>query len=277
MIDEEEIKKICKDIEREEGVKIIFCVESGSRAWRMDSVNSDYDVRYVFVRPLKEYVQINKPGEVLARHYNKELERVGAEGCFIDVCGFDIFKYTKMLSASNPTTLEWLQSDIQYYGEKPQVFVDFALKQYKPISVYHHYKSMCRQNYLKYLQTNSDVTYKKYLYALRGLLNAKWIVLFKTLPPISFQEALREFRAEYFRLTDGERAAFKYPPIGVLDRAESIIKLKKKGKEKGIVERIPQIDEYVESCLKDDSEAPTKKTRGLYTPLNEELQRILGL
>ena len=38
-------------IERDEDVRILFAVESGSRAWRFPSRDSDYDVRFVYVRP----------------------------------------------------------------------------------------------------------------------------------------------------------------------------------------------------------------------------------
>ncbi len=66
------IKEICKNIEKEKNIKILFAVENGSRAWRMDSKDSDYDVRFVFVRPLNEYIQINKPGEVIDATFDKE-------------------------------------------------------------------------------------------------------------------------------------------------------------------------------------------------------------
>jgi uncharacterized protein len=34
-------------IEREEAVRILFAVESGSRAWGFPSSDSDYDVRFL--------------------------------------------------------------------------------------------------------------------------------------------------------------------------------------------------------------------------------------
>ena len=37
------------EIENEHNVKILFAVESGSRVWGMDSPDSDYDIRGVFV------------------------------------------------------------------------------------------------------------------------------------------------------------------------------------------------------------------------------------
>ena len=41
-------------IEKRENVKILHAVESGSRAWGFESPDSDYDVRFIYVRP-KEF------------------------------------------------------------------------------------------------------------------------------------------------------------------------------------------------------------------------------
>ena len=35
-------------IKRREGVRILFAIESGSRAWGFPSPDSDYDVRFVY-------------------------------------------------------------------------------------------------------------------------------------------------------------------------------------------------------------------------------------
>ena len=188
----EKIQKLLKQIEKENNIKIIFAVENGSRAWRMESKNSDYDIRFVFSRPIKEYIQINKSAEVIQVSFNENLEKVPAEGALIDISGFDIIKFAKMLSNSNPTTIEWLISDIVYCGEQNKVFKEFAAKNFSKISLYHHYKSLCRNNYLKYLKSGSEITYKRYLYAFRGLVNAKWVAHKKTIPPISFLQTVKE-------------------------------------------------------------------------------------
>ncbi len=42
------------EIEAKENVRILHCVESGSRAWGFASPDSDYDDRFIYVRP-KDY------------------------------------------------------------------------------------------------------------------------------------------------------------------------------------------------------------------------------
>ncbi|MEA3429718.1 MAG: nucleotidyltransferase domain-containing protein [Nanoarchaeota archaeon] len=255
------IKKLCRRIEGEKNIKILFAVENGSRAWRMESQDSDFDVRFVFVRPIEEYVQINKPGEVINVAFDDEGIKVPVQGSLIDFAGFDIFKFVKMLSSSNPTCIEWLVSDIVYHGTQNKVFKDFAINNFNRISLYHHYKSMCRNNYLKYLNSDDFVTYKRYLYALRGLVNAKWIVHKRTVPPIIFTDALKEMVGII--------------PNHILEKLNEIIMLKAKGKEKQVVQNIVKMDTYIEEFLKDDSEAPKEKNHGTLNDLNAELRKIV--
>ncbi len=39
------------NVEHEHNVRILFACESGSRAWGFESTDSNYDVRFVYVRP----------------------------------------------------------------------------------------------------------------------------------------------------------------------------------------------------------------------------------
>ncbi len=257
----DKIKEICNKLEKEKKIKILFAVENGSRAWRMSSKDSDYDVRFVYSRPVKEYIQINTPTEVISATFNKSGTPCPSEGALIDISGFDIFKYVKMLSSSNPTAIEWLVSDIVYYGKQNKIFKEFALKNFSKISLYHHYKSMCRNNYLKYLKSGDLVTYKKYLYAYRGLINAKWVVHKKSVPPIVFNDALMGMK--------------NIIPGDILDKLNEIINLKSKGKEKDIIQNIVEMDNYIEEFLKDNSEAPKEKVHVTLNNLNKELRRIV--
>ena len=47
-----------KEIENKEQVKILYAVESGSRAWGFASSDSDYDVRFIYIRPKIEYLKL---------------------------------------------------------------------------------------------------------------------------------------------------------------------------------------------------------------------------
>ncbi|WP_352418966.1 nucleotidyltransferase domain-containing protein [Proteiniborus sp.] len=49
----EKIISELKRIEQEEQIKILFAVESGSRAWGFPSKDSDYDARFVYIYTLR--------------------------------------------------------------------------------------------------------------------------------------------------------------------------------------------------------------------------------
>ena len=59
------IEEELKEIEEKENVKIIYCVESGSRAWGFASPDSDYDVRFIYVRNKEDYLKLNKNRDVI--------------------------------------------------------------------------------------------------------------------------------------------------------------------------------------------------------------------
>ena len=54
-----------QQIERRENVRILLAVESGSRAWGFASLDSDYDERFVFVRPVTDYVRLRPLRDVI--------------------------------------------------------------------------------------------------------------------------------------------------------------------------------------------------------------------
>ncbi len=48
------------EIEATENIRIVYACESGSRAWGFPSQDSDYDVRYIYIRPIEWYLSIDE-------------------------------------------------------------------------------------------------------------------------------------------------------------------------------------------------------------------------
>ena len=61
-------------IEWDETVRILLAVESGSRGWGFASRDSDYDVRFVFVRPAADYLRISPLRDVMERPIDDALD-----------------------------------------------------------------------------------------------------------------------------------------------------------------------------------------------------------
>ena len=107
------INKKLKEIEEKENIKILLAVESGSRAWGFASSDSDYDVRFIYVRNQKEYLRLNDIRDVIEWQLDETL----------DINGWDIKKALLLLKKSNPTLFEWWNSPIIY--KKNDVFSNF--------------------------------------------------------------------------------------------------------------------------------------------------------
>src|SRR5438105_459905 len=121
-------------IETEQNVRILYAVESGSRAWGFDSPDSDYDVRFIYIRPVREYLRVSPPRDVIELPITETL----------DVNGWDIYKALELYRKSNPPLLEWLNSPI-VYREKGELAADLrrlARDYFSPLRMTYHYLSM---------------------------------------------------------------------------------------------------------------------------------------
>ena len=120
-----------------------MAIESGSRAWGFASPDSDYDVRFIYVRNRKDYLRLNPVRDVI----EWQLDEV------LDISGWDIRKALQLLYKSNPTLFEWCASPIIYKETEEAQWLKDILPQYFSMkkSLY-HYLSMAKSNYHKYLQ-----------------------------------------------------------------------------------------------------------------------------
>ena len=55
-----DIKAKIKEIEAADNIQILLAIESGSRAWGFHSPDSDYDVRFVYARPVDWHLSLHK-------------------------------------------------------------------------------------------------------------------------------------------------------------------------------------------------------------------------
>jgi len=51
------MQRLCA-IEKENNIKILYAIESGSRGWGFASKDSDYDVRFIYTHPTDWYLSI---------------------------------------------------------------------------------------------------------------------------------------------------------------------------------------------------------------------------
>jgi uncharacterized protein len=208
-----QIQAMLDTVEREENVRILLAVESGSRAWGFPSADSDYDVRFVYVHRLEWYLTIDPGRDVLERPLID----------LIDLAGWDLKKALQLLRKSNPPLLEWLQCPIIYRERTPAAAALRGLlpRWFSPDASFYHYLHMARGNNREFLR-GDVVRRKKYLYVLRPLLAMRWLEDGRGAVPIEFAQLLqagvqnRHVRAAIDGLVEEKRRGFEQdagPPI----------------------------------------------------------------
>lgn len=240
-----------QEIERREGVRILHCVESGSRAWGFASADSDYDVRFIYLRPKEYYLRLDKTRDVIQWQLDDTL----------DINGWDIKKALTLLHSSNPTLFEWNSSPIVYKTTKAWQRVDHVIRSYFVArSGLYHYLSTARSNYNEYL-TGRSVRLKKYFYVLRPLLACKWILAEGTPPPMEFRILVEKYLDEALR-----------PDV------EGLLDMKINAPEITEIPPLEAVNAYIESTINEIEEAitrlPVDKTNS-WQELNELFWQIL--
>ena len=220
----ESIKNKLSEIEEKEEVRMIMAVESGSRAWGFASPDSDYDVRFIYVRKQEEYLRLMPVRDVI----EWQLDDV------YDISGWDLKKALQLLRDSNPTLHEWCNSPIVYKeNELAGPFRELTKQFFLPKKAMFHYLSMAEHATRQYLM-GEEVRIKKYFYALRPILAARWVAEKRTAPPMMFDELVEAQLPQ------------KLAPV-----VEDLLEAKKQVSELGISSRIPELDAFIEEQLEE--------------------------
>ncbi len=212
------IDKTIEEIEKVENIKILHCVESGSRAWGFPSPDSDYDVRFVYVRPKEYYLRLDKTRDVIEWQLDETL----------DVNGWDLQKMLRLLHSSNPTVFEWKNSPIVYKTSEDWNKISECIDGcFCPQKGMYHYLAMAKRNYNDYINKDS-VKLKKYFYVLRPLLACEHIRKMMTPPPMLFSELLQYLKKD------------------IKQEVEHLLELKTNTSEMGESAPINIINQYIE-------------------------------
>lgn len=213
----EVILKKLKEIESQENVTILYAVESGSRAWGFESLDSDYDVRFIYVRKETDYLNLFSQSDVIEYELND----------VYDIHGWDIQKALRLLYKSNPSLYEWLNSPIVYKTTdlweklKPLLLDTFQLSPLFKHYYYMTFHSLSKQGHAK-----------SYFYSLRSLLSCLWIIHQNTPPPIELDLLIKEELNPAYT-----------------DLVHHMIELKKKHSEYIQCNELHQLDDYMYNKL----------------------------
>jgi len=221
-------------VESDFGVRILFAIESGSRAWGFPSPDSDYDVRFVYAHPVEWYLALEPGCDVL------ELPIAGN----LDISGWDdIRKALNLLLKLNPVMLEWLSSPIRYRRDDDinTRLIALSRETAHASACIHHYLHLGKNQWRRHVDDKASVNYKKYFYVLRPALAIRWVRLNpEVAPPMNIQDMSNCLDLDAETVADISR----------------LLDLKGKAREIGRGERIARLDRLIEDELAWADSAP---------------------
>lgn len=223
-------------IAADEGVRLVLAVESGSRAWGFPSPDSDYDVRFVYVRQRDWYLGLKTGRDVIERPIVDE----------IDLNGWDIRKTLGLMLKANAVVSEWLSSPIRYRPDHPVVARIAALADeiFDPRGTGYHYANLGHKAAERWLDGDGPVPVKKYFYALRPAL------------------ALRALRANPDRRLAMNLQALVAEsdlPASIAGIVEDLVEAKRQTRERGNARRFAELDAFMRDELGRAGELPQRQ------------------
>jgi uncharacterized protein len=244
----QEIETRLDRIEAEHGVRLLLAIESGSRAWGFPSPDSDYDVRFLYVRPRDWYLSLAPGRDVIETAIEDE----------IDLNGWDVRKALGLLLKSNAVVSEWMLSPIRYRPADPFLARLAALADdlLNPRAIAYHYARSGKLAAERWLDGEGEVPVKKYFYALRPALAIRAIRLNPHVrPPMNLRALV---------------AASDLPPA-LAGQIETLVEAKARTNERASGTRLPQIDALIRGELARAGELPARKLRDRFADRANEL------
>ncbi len=237
-----------QNLESQHDIKILYAVESGSRAWGFASTDSDWDVRFIYVHKEDWYLSIDDKKDTIEIMLPNDL----------DLSGWELRKALKLFRKSNPPLMEWLNSPMVYLEEAFTMnqMREAASEYFNPKSCLYHYLSMATGNFKEYLKRDLVKT-KKYFYVLRPVLACMWIERTNTMAPTEFQ-----------KLLDAE-----VPDGNLRTEIDKLLARKRSGDELGEEPKIDTLNDFLEARIEYFTEY-LKDHKILKQPDTEKLNRI---
>ena len=176
----DEAKARLRRLEASHGIRILYACEAGSRSWGFPSPSSDYYIRFIYVRPLKNYLKLTPPADTIT---------LDQDGVW-DISGWDLKKCLMLLKKGNVSIVQSLYSQIVYRNHPLFLAEMRKLLDYgAPLPrLYWAYRSMAQSHVSHFLLGHETIAYKRFLYIVQGLLAMRWVETRKSMPPVVFEQ-----------------------------------------------------------------------------------------
>ena len=160
--------------------RLLFAGESGSRAWGLQSPDSDYDVRFIYAHPAPWYLSIEDHRDTIETVFPDD----------IDIAGYELRKALRLFSACNIPINEQIQNPVSYGGDSAflERFRALIPTYFNKKRALFHYANIAAQM-MPQVQGLS-IGLHRIFYIIRPLLACEWIEKHDSMPPTEFQKLL---------------------------------------------------------------------------------------
>jgi predicted nucleotidyltransferase len=247
----EKIKDLLKEVELCSGVRILFATVAGSRLLGYASPNSDYDVKFIYLKPTASYLRLPLGGQ-------KDTIEIPGED--VSLSGWDVSKTIPLCLKSNPSLSKWLygQDIVENCPKTVARLRELCSESTTHYDLFMAYRGHAFSDYKKYVSGEAgEVNLKKYLVVIRAAICCGVIKRRKIIPKDSRVE-------ELVRLSlAGE----------LRDRVLEILRLKMEGNTKTVA-RDPLVEAFLWNVFEQEFPNPQPRDLLKITPLRLEGDRL---
>lgn len=210
--------------------KPLIIVETGSFAQGYAAKDSDHDIKTVYVRPKLDYLTLWPPRDNFESISNTD---------GIDISGWDIAKFLKLMRNSNPQTFDWLHSPLTYFETD---IIDklraLARKSFSQKTLANHYLGITKSK--KQRITGKHIPIKSYLTLIINTASLDYVLEHNEPAPIQLPVLL------------------DYGPYDVREVTKNLLTRRRAFGRDAITERKPVLDDFVNSMIRKASQQISK-------------------
>lgn len=212
---------LLRDLEEKNDIKILMAVNYGSRCFGYASDESDWDVRFIYVHRPEWYFSIAKTEDAIVMMIDEDR---------LDIEGYDLKKALTLLAKTNPIESDWLHANDYYILDEDfrQTMLSFEAQCYNSHHAMYHFYSISVKHNQRYL--DKEVTLKRFIYYMRGLLSCRWVEQRGCHPPVNVDELIDA------TITDNDN---------VCEKAHRLLELKRTGKSHDMEIVDTELSDYV--------------------------------
>lgn len=163
---------------KERNIKVFFAAVVGSRAYGVESRDSDWDTHFVFVHPRERYLSLHTPQDFID---------LGD-----DITGWELGKFLRMINKSSYSSFELLTSPLVVIDDEVRCdLLNLANRFFNHVALTNAFCGYAHEA-LKKVRNHDEINVKvkQLLTAARMYLMALYVGNEKKFPPLSFTELL---------------------------------------------------------------------------------------